>query len=468
MLESRGVPHTPRCNPLGTLQETRSVPVTGQFDVIVAGAGPAGWAAAVAAGRNGARTLLIERYGYAGGMATGALVIALDHWDDMEKKKTVVGGLAREIVDRLAQVGAAVFQDPGDTHKIEQAAWDRWGRYGWASTRVSRQRPEPLPFGAVIDPEKFKYFANRMLKEAGVTLLYHSWVVGAVIDGERVRGVVVESKSGREAVLGSVVIDCTGDGDVMAAAGAEYTIGELYTSLPHQVANVDTARFLRWEWEHPDEAAELVREAKGRLHAKGTYWWLYTVFPGLVWVNAPTFYKLDILNVDHLTRVEVEGREMIEEWWRWARDKLPGFEHSYVVDVAAQTGVRCSRLLKGLHVFTREELDDGVVFPDTIGRSKHWHLPYRSLVPERIDGLLVAGRCYSATPQALSVSREIPTMMVLGQAAGTAAALAVREGNQPRRVDTAEVRQTLAAQGAILEDSAEVEAAAAALEPGSK
>jgi glycine/D-amino acid oxidase-like deaminating enzyme len=452
MFETRGVPNTLRGEPLTTLRETpRTIPVTAEVDVVVAGGGPAGWAAAVAAARAGARTLLIERYGYLGGMATGALVIALDHWDDFEKKETVIGGLAREIVDRLVVMGGAIVQDLADTHTIDQRAWDKWGRYGWASTRVTRHQPEPLPFGAVIDPERFKWVANRMLLEAGVKLQYHSWVVGAVCEGERVRGVVLESKSGREAILAKVVIDCTGDGDVFAAAGAEFVRGELYVTLPHQVANVDTAKFLAWERDNPDEAAELVREAKERLHAKGAYWWLYTVFDGLLWVNAPTFYKLDILNVDHLTRVEVEGRDIIEAWWEWSRTKLPGFERSYVVDVAAQTGLRASRLLKGEHVLTKQEIDDGVIFPDTIGRSKHWYLPYRSLVPERMDGLLVAGRCYSVTPQGLAISREVPTMMVLGQAAGTAAAMAVRHDVHPRNVDVSDLRRALASQAVILE-----------------
>jgi glycine/D-amino acid oxidase-like deaminating enzyme len=464
MLETRGVPNTPHGESLGALPETpRTIPVIGDVDVIVAGGGPAGWAAAVAAARGGARTVLIERYGYLGGMATGALVIALDHWDDFDKKETVIGGLPRGIVDRLAATGSAVVQDLADTHKIDQGAWDRWGRYGWASTRVTRHQPEPLPFGAVIDPERFKYVANRMLLDVGVKLQYHSWVVGAICEGEQVRGVIVESKSGREAMLAKVVIDCTGDGDVFAAAGAEFDRGELYVTLPHQVANVDTARFLQWEWDHRDAAAEMVREAKERLHAKGAYWWLYTVFDGVLWVNAPTFYKLDILNVDHLTRVEVEGREILEAWWEWARPRLPGFERSYVVDVAAQTGLRASRLLKGEHVLTKQEIDDGVVFPDTIGRSKHWYLPYRSLVPERMDGLLVAGRCYSVTPQGLAISREVPTMMVLGEAAGTAAALAVQQGVSPRHVDVGDLRRTLASHAVILESGVPATAPAAAV-----
>lgn len=454
MLEAHRIPNTLRTLPLGTIRESaQDIPVTADCDVLVAGGGPAGWAAALAAARTGARTMLVERYGYLGGMATGALVIAFDHWDDYEKQRTVIGGVAREIVDRLHSVGGAIVQDVAESHRADQAIWDRWSRYGWANTHVLRNRPEPVPFGAVIDPEQFKHVANQMLGEAKVRMQYHSWVVGAITEDGRVRGIIVESKSGREALLGKVVIDCTGDGDVYAAAGAAFNRGELFVSLPHQVANVDTARFLEWEWEHPEEDAALLREAKERFHVKGNYWWLYTAFEHVVWVNAPTFYKLDILNVEHLTQVEVEGREIIDSWWRWARDRLPGFERSYVIDVAAQVGIRASRLLKGMHVFTREELDTGVVFPDTVGRSKHWYLPYRSLVPETLDGLLAAGRCYSATPQALAVSREIPTMMVLGQAAGTAAALAARQSIQPRLVDVGELRETLRQQGAILEDA---------------
>lgn len=458
-LETRLTPTTQK-QVLGTISESaRSIPVIGDYDVIVAGGGPAGWAAAVAAGRSGARAVLVERYGYLGGMATGALVILLDHWDDFEQKKTVIGGLAREIVDRLIPIDGAVVPDPRDTHKIDQKAWDRWGRYGWSGTRVPRTPPSPVPFGATIDPEKFKYLANRVLREANVSLRYHSWVVGTVTEEARVRGVVIESKSGRQAILGKVVIDCTGDGDVFAAAGAPFRHGQLYVTLPHQVANVDTQRFLQWEWEHPDEADELLRQAKERLRAKGNYWWLWTVFEGLVWVNAPTYTRYNILDAEDLTAVEVDAREVIEAWWAWARERLPGFERSYVVDVAAQLGVRQSRLLDGEYVLTKDDVDSGVVFPDTIGRSKHWHLPYRSLVPREIEGLLVAGRCYSATSQAQAISREVPTCMVLGEAAGVAAALAVREGVQPRRVDVAVLRSELRSRGVILEDSVTVTSA---------
>jgi 2-polyprenyl-6-methoxyphenol hydroxylase-like FAD-dependent oxidoreductase len=451
-LETRPIPHTQK-QVLGTLTESaRDIPIIGDFDVVVAGGGPAGWAAALAAGRAGARTLLLERYGYLGGMATGSLVILLDHWDDFEKKQTVIGGVAREIVDRLVTIGGAVVPDPADTHVGTQEAWDRWGRYGWTGTRIPRTPPSIVPYGATIEPEKFKYLANRMLREANVTLRYHSWVVGAVTEGEQVRGVVLESKSGRQAVLGKVVIDCTGDGDVFSAAGAPFREGQLYVSLPHQVANVDTQRYLQWELEHPEEFEHTQRLAKERLRTKGNYWWLWTVFEGLVWVNAPTYTRYNILDADDLTEVELDARDVIEDWWGWARDHLPGFEHSYVVDVSAQIGVRQSRLLEGEYVLTKDDVEYGTVFPDTIGRSKNWYLPYRSLLPKGVEGLLVAGRCYSATPQAQSISREVPTCMVLGEAAGTAAALAAHAGVQPRQVDVNELRSELHGRRVILED----------------
>ncbi len=451
-LETRLIPPTQK-HAIGTLSEAvREIPIIGDYDVVVAGGGPAGWAAAVAAGRAGARTLLIERYGYLGGMATGALVILLDHWDDFEKKKTVIGGLAREIVDRLVPIGGAVVPDPRDAHAGTQDAWDRWGRYGWSGTRAPRTPPSTVPFGATVEPEKFKFLANRMLREANVSLRYHSWVVGAVTENEQTRGVVIESKSGRQVVLGKVVIDCTGDGDVYAAAGAPFRTGQLYVTLPHQLANVDTQRYLAWEREHPEEHAQTQRMAKERLRAKGNYWWLWTVFEGLVWVNAPTYTKYNILDADDLTAIEVDARDVIEDWWGWAREHLPGFEHSYVVDVAAQLGVRQSRLLDGEYTLTKEDVDNGTIFPDTIGRSKHWYLPYRSLVPRGIDGLLVAGRCYAATPQAQAISREVPTCMVLGEAAGTAAALATRTHVQPRQVDLNLLRRELRERQVILEE----------------
>ncbi len=446
------VPNT-QTKVLGTVVETsRELPIVGDYDVVVAGGGPAGWAAALAAGRSGQRVLLLERYGYLGGMATGGLVLMFDDFDDYEKKKTVIGGLPVELIDRLVKVGGALVPDPNDRHRKDQAVWDRWGRYGWTTTRFGRTPPVAVPFGVTIDPEKFKYMANRMLLEAGVHLRYHSWVVGATKDAQRVCGVVIESKSGRQVVLGKVVIDCTGDGDVFAAAGAPHAEGQHFVSLIHQVANVDTRRYLQWEWEHPEEQEEMLRLVKKRLRVKSNYWWLFTVFNGVVWVNAPTFYKCNILDADDLTKVEVGAREVIEDFWGWARTKLPGFENSYIVDVAAQLGVRQSRLLDGEYVLTKDDVESGAVFPDTIGRSNKWHLPYRSLLPKNIDGLLVAGRCYSATPQAQAISREIPTCMVLGEAAGTAGAIAARERLSPRDVKPGVLREELRRRGVILED----------------
>ncbi len=447
------LPSPERAPASGTLTEPeRQIPIIGPFDVLVAGGGSAGLSAALAAARTGARTLLVERYGYLGGMATGGLVILLDHWDDFEKKQTVIGGIAREIVDRLVELGGAVVPRQEDTHRNDNAAWDRWGRYGWAGTHVRRRPPSAVPFGATIDPEKFKLVANRMLGEAGVSLLCHSLIVGAVVDDGKVCGVLIEGKGGRQAALGQVVIDCTGDGDVFASAGAAYVVGSLYVTLPHQIANVDTARFLDWEIICPDEHEEMQRRARERLHTRGNYWWLRTPFEGVVWVNAPTFNNVDILDAAALTTIEVQAREVIYDWWQWARGHVPGFEHSYVIDTASQLGVRQSRLLAGEYVLTRSDVDAGTAFPDTIGRSKHWYLPYRSLLPRQMDGLLVAGRCYSATPQAQAVSREIPTCMVLGEAAGVAAGLAVRQGLEPREVDPAELRVELRRRNVILEE----------------
>jgi hypothetical protein len=190
--------------------------------------------------------------------------------------------------------------------------------------------------------------------------------------------------------------------------------------------------------------------AKELLGTSYDRWWLLTGRPGVVWCNCPTIGSANGLDPDVLTRVEVEARETITRSIEFLRASMPGFGEAYLLETAPQMGVRQTRLLKGEVVVTHSDWDEGRDFADSIGRSRRLHLPYRALVPHRVDGLLVAGRCYSATPRAQAVTREIAPCMVMGQAAGTAAALAVGAGVSPRDVDVGRLQDALRTRGVIL------------------
>jgi hypothetical protein len=179
-------------------------------------------------------------------------------------------------------------------------------------------------------------------------------------------------------------------------------------------------------------------------------WWLRTSRPGVVWCNCPSFPPADGVDPRVLTRVEVELRECIAQSLPFLRAEMPGFGEAYLLETAPQVGVRQTRLLRGEAVVTRADWEAGRRFEDSIGRSRRLHIPYRALVPRDVDGLLVAGRCYSATPEAQAVTREIAPCLVMGQAAGVAAALAVGRGVAPREVEIAELQEALRSQGVVL------------------
>src|SRR5262249_43262924 len=218
--------------------------------------------------------------------------------------------------------------------------------------------------------------------------------------------------AGRQAVLGRVVIDATGDGDVFASAGAPAVQGSYILTLVHRLADVDTAAALAFEREDPAAAQALEREVKQLLGGAWDMWWLLTPRPGVVWCNCPHIPGFDGLDPGHQTHIEIEARRRFMKVLDFVRARVPGFARAYILDAAPQLGVRQTRLLEGEYVVTKEDILERRTFPDVVARGRDYYTPYRSLVPKRVDGLLVAGRCYSATSEAQRVSREIPPVMV--------------------------------------------------------
>jgi hypothetical protein len=430
------------------LEHEREVAVLDRTDVLVVGGGPAGLAASVAAARQGVKVALIERYGYVGGMATGGLVLMLDRMGNDEGEQAV-RGFGQEVIDRLDEMGAVIYPPPGVWGSRDAEAVGVWRHIGAVGPKSRRVRYSPT-----VDPEYLKILGARMLEEAGVRCLFHAWACSAVVSGGALQGAIFESKSGRLAVLAQVVVDATGDGDVFASAGAEFERQDLPLALVFRLGGVDVERANTFVNENPEEFEALV---KGLAKAGGTGGgvgglnaiYYRTVRENIVWCNnsVPT---ADALDIEELTRAEKERRETALITLQFFRKNLPGFEEAFLVDTAPQLGTRGSRRLVGEHTLTRDEWMSEERFPDVVALSSPRtegepliHIPYGCLVPEKLEGLLAAGRCVSVDTAVHSCVRLIPPCLATGQAAGTAAALAVEGGRGPREIDRGELQASL-------------------------
>jgi hypothetical protein len=408
------------------VESKRETTVVQSVDVVVAGGGPSGLAAAVAAARNGAEVLLVERYGYLGGLGAGGLVIRL------YETVRYGYGLSKELVERLSALGGAELSTPAS------------GTPQWVEGAQ--------PSGAEcwdIDPEILKYVADEMVSESGVDLLLHSLVVGPVMEGSTVRGVILEGKSGRQVVLGKVVVDATGDGDVAAAAGASY--GEDRHSwgvnLDCRIGNVDVDEATRFRDGNPELYKELMERFEREV---GKIRWVKTLHNGVVWGGPPRYrWIVDALDTRDLTRVEVESRKIIIDGLGFLRENMPGFQDAFLLETANQLGIRETRRITGEYTLTKEDILGNKRFDDAVAdvQTLSFDIPYRCLVPKKVEGLLVAGRCISATHEALGAVRNIPPCLITGQAAGTAAALAAKKNVSPRELSTSVLRETLRSQG---------------------
>ena len=424
------------------------VPVVATAGVAVVGGGPAGIAAAVSAARNGAPTVLVERYPYLGGLATGGMVLVLD---DMHNDLEIsVRGLAMEIIERMHARGLCVYPPEADRDpavRATEALWRKWSRWGVFDFHT-RTKPHPVIFAAAFDPDGFKQASLDMVREAGVNLRLHSWFQSTIVEDGRAAGVIVETKEGPQAIRADVVIDATGDLDVAASAGAPFAEGAFIVTTVSRMGGVDTDTAERFQFEEPERFAELDKQAKSLIGGCWQYWWLKTPLPGVVWCNCPHMTGFDGMKVADLTAAEFEGRRRMQALLEFARKHIPGFERAYFVDFAPQTGVRQTRLLEGEYVVTKRDVMDRVHFHDSVCRGRDYYTPYRALLPVGVEQVLVAGRHYSATPQAQKVSREIPPCMAMGEAVGIAAAQSLDSGTLVRNVDVRAIQRQMRAQGA--------------------
>lgn len=405
-------------------EPARDVPVIGRPDVVVVGAGAAGIAAAVAAARRGAEVWLVERYGYLGGLATYGLINLLLTLDDGEGRQ-VVAGLCQETVDRMQAAGAARFPPRdqwGSEARDDVERWRAWGLI-WGA-------PEAVRYSVAFDPEAFVDVALTLLEESGVTLKLHRWCTAAHGDG-RVDALVTESKAGREAIVPSVVIDGSGDADVLHLAGAALDEAHVPPYLWFRVGGV----------------------AAGE---RGGPMWFRTTAPGRALVAwGPHPERLDACDPDALTAAELRCRRGARDAFTGLRGNDAAFSQAWLDDYARMLGVTESRRLVGDHVLAKEDGD--VSFDDTVAMTGHWtrrgvvyHVPYRALTTPAAANVLAAGRCISTTRYVHQATKEIPAAMATGEAAGAAAVAALGKGGAVRSVDVAALRRDLMRGGALL------------------
>lgn len=451
-----------------SLDFQRTIPVAAEADVLVVGGGPAGIAAAIASARNGAKTLLVERHGYLGGNLTAGLVGPCMTSYSLDGEQQLIKGIFEELIVRMEAAGGAIHPS-----KIP-AGSEYCGFITYGHDKVT-------PF----DPEAVKLCAAEMCLEAGIDLLLHTFVADAIVEAGALAGVVVASKSGLEAIRASVVVDCSADGDVAARAGVAFEQGRTEDGLTQpmtlffRVGNVDDARVKTYVTAHPDDYrpfASLVKEARERgefpVLRRGVG--LYKTLEDGVWrINTTRLHQLDGTDVRDLTRAEIDGRRQVAALMRFFRAWLPGFEKSVLLDTAATIGVRETRRIVGEYTLTLDDLATGREFDDVVTLCGYpvdihsptgdgggadgsypsanvYQIPFRSLVPLGVEQLLVAGRCLSATHEALGAVRVMPPAFATGQAAGTAAALSIAHGVAPRDVSVPLLQETLVRQGAYL------------------
>lgn len=425
-----------------------NVPIVDRSDVVVVGGGPAGISAAVSAARNGTSVTLIERYPYVGGLAAGGMVLVLD--DMINGLEITVQGICTEMIGRMQKAGLCVVPDEKDRQldvRELPETWRRWARWGVFDFHT-QSMPHPICYAAAFDPDAFKQTAYDLFAESGVKLRAHSWFSSAIVEDGAIRGVVCQTKAGLQAIMGSVVIDTTGDLDVATSAGASFVDDTFILTTVSRWGGVNTDAAERFEFEEPERFKQLDHEAKRLIGGCWAFWWLKTPLPGVVWLNCPHMPKLSGLKVEDLTAAELEGRKRMARLIEFSREKLPGFEKAFVVDFAPQTGVRQSRLLQGEYVVTKDDVTSRRHFTDTVCRGRDYYTPYRAMLPRTVDQLIVAGRHYSATPQAQKSSREIPPCMAMGEAAGVAAVVALNAGTTVRKADVRAIQKQMRAQGA--------------------
>ncbi len=432
-------------------EPARSTPVYGSCDVLVIGGGPAGTAAAVAAGRLGADTVLVERYNHLGGLSTGGLVSWIDRMTDWDGN-LVVAGVGAELIDRCGP-DATLGPRPeiwGSKNPVEAAYW----RVRTAALR------DTVHWSPTVDPEVLKLVTNDIVRESNVHTLMHCWVVAAIVRDDTVKGVIFESKQGRFALTAPVVIDCTGDGDVFAMAGAgfdddfdgESAHARLTTSF--RFGNVDMRRYLDFRMLRQSEFTETMQRASGEGISLLAH---PTPYDSVALFLTPKMSGYSALNVADLTEVEFISRDVARKGlsssrerarFRTRLDPRHGLTGGHTPRQASRRcGADHDRTLAQRRRLSRQHR----TVPGMTPNYPTLQIPYRSLLPASTNGLLAAGRNLSADTKSHAALREIPECWAMGEAAGVAATLAVDGGVDVRDIDIHALQAQLVKQGGIVD-----------------
>ncbi len=452
----------------------REIPVIAEADVVIAGGGPGGFPAAIAAARHGASVIMIERYGFLGGLATAGLVAPILAHTASRTSRPIVEGVLRQLTERM--------------HEID-------GAPSWEET-LEEQRIR-------FNPEALKFAADRMVEEAGVEMLLHTFVADVIMEDGKIAALVIESKSGRQAVRGKVFIDATGDADVAFRSGAPFRQGRDFDGA---VESMGSFIHIGGIDDMTDEQKKAGREKIIEALNEGRLKFYNPNFNGQNSMERDYFspnmtrFSGDPTNVRDLTEGELSIRRDVWTLVKFLKEEVPGCENAYIRQTSPQIGPRESRQIVGDYVLTGEDIRQGSKFEDSIARGSWWidihcplgqtypmHLctvdcpmqeecpfwaaehdnmytreglyppdddwydiPYRCITPQKVDNLLVSGRAISATHEGMAGARVMATCAAIGHAAGVAAAIAAREGVAARDLDVQKLRQTLKKDGALV------------------
>ena len=421
-----------------------------KYDIIVAGGGFAGAAAAISAGRLGKKVLLFDKSNCMGGAACNCLVFPFMPYTTKinGERKALCAGVFTEIVDRMNEIRTLL----GETRHME-------GRSSFSE-------------------EHLKLVLNRMAEEASVDLLYLAYLAGVKTNGGKIESVSVATKSGVTELYADVFVDATGDADLSYLSGCPYHLGRESDNLCQpmtlcfRVSNVDVQKFVEEKPFVNELYKKLKAEGKIRNPREDVLVFTNLVQDNILHFNTTRVVKLDPTNPFDVTKAEIEAREQVFEIYQLIKNNFESFKNAELLSTAADIGVRESRMIDGLHLLTGKELVDCAKFEDSIacgnydidihspdgsGTSHHYfkegtyyEIPYRSLVPQKIDNLLVAGRCISADHEAQASVRIMPIVCCLGQAAGVAAAVAQGDGTCAKNADVAKIQKILVENGAVI------------------
>lgn len=439
------------------IEKEKRLPVLAKTDVLVVGGGPAGLSAALSSAREGVDTILLERYGFLGGNITQSMVDTLVWY--RHEKTVEAGGIGRELEEFATAFG---------------------GTY-----------PDSQSIGRLLDADMFKCAADRLVEKSGVRPLFHCYAVGAIVENGLIKGVITESKSGRQAILASTVIDASGDADIAAFAGAPYTQEPpnklMGATTGFGVSGVDIEAFRKDVAANPGKLSDWATETeKGdgklfspyfqnvfeRARADGIipadsplegYWSTLTESGEATGLNVVRVDGIDCTNVWDLTRAEIEGRKQVLDALKALKRYQPGFEKAKLRTIGSSIGTRESRKITGRYYLTGDDVRNQAKFVDSIGISpefldaygiviipttgRYFQVPYGIMVPQKIDNLLVAGRCVAGDQVSHSATRQMICCALTGQGAGVAAATSVKSGTPTASVDISLVQNALEKQG---------------------